>query len=54
MERLQERRGLNENIVIIILAIALHFILEERPGPCPTYCAVDHKHNINTEELMNE
>ena len=54
MERLQERRGLNENIVIAIFAIILHFILEENPGPCPTYCAVDHKHNINIEELVDE
>ena len=54
MERLLERRGLNENIIIAILAIILHFILEENPGPCPTYCEVDHEHNINIEELVDE
>ena len=54
MAGLLERRGLNENIVIAILAIILHFILEENPGPCPTYCEADHKHNINIEELVNE
>ena len=54
MERLQERRGVIENILIAILCILLHYAIEERPGPCPTYCEVDHKHNINIEELVNE
>jgi len=51
---LQKREGLNQDIIIIILAIALHFILEENPGPCPTYCEVEHKHNIKIEELLDE
>ena len=51
---LQKREGLNQEIIIIILAIALHYILEERSGPCPTYCEVEHKHNIKIEELINE
>ena len=51
---LYEREGLKQEIIIIILAIALHYILEENPGPCPTYCEVEHEHNIKIEELINE
>ena len=49
-----ERKGLNQDIIIIIFAIVLHYILEENPGPCPTYCEVEHEHNIKIEELINE
>tara|TARA_Y100001973_G_scaffold106038_1_gene181675 strand:+ start:2665 stop:2847 length:183 start_codon:yes stop_codon:yes gene_type:complete len=46
---------LNEQILIIILAIAIHYLIgySENMGnyECPEYCKVEHEHIIKKEKL---
>ncbi len=39
---------MNEQVLIIILAIALHIIIDKLSDNyiCPDYCKVEHKHNF--------
>ena len=48
---------MNETIIIIILAIVLHYAIENINNmgeySCPIHCGVDHEHIYNEKEKVD-
>ena len=48
---------MSETIIIIILAVILHYALENINNigdySCPSYCGVDHEHIYNKKEKVD-
>ena len=46
---------INETVILVILAIGLHYLIEEMKDmgdyTCPYYCGVDHIHKIEKREF---